>query len=149
MKEKITAKSKVQGFRRSRLPELTPDEVNLIRGSSDFFGLNHYSSNMVYKNESLIGMYEIPSYNDDINVGRYQPNHWKGGASFWLKVSGLLILSKTIQGNHILQQSRVRFLRFHTDEKNIFVKISKFCINLWLSSFYISFFFPGCPMGVL
>ncbi|KAL0849455.1 hypothetical protein ABMA28_013738 [Loxostege sticticalis] len=85
MKEKIAAKSAAQGFKRSRLPEFTSEEVEMVRGSSDFFGLNHYTTNLVYKNESLEGYYDVPSYYDDIEAKLYQPSHWSAGASVWMK----------------------------------------------------------------
>ena len=31
----------------SRLPEFSSEEAEMLRGSSDFFGLNHYSSKFV------------------------------------------------------------------------------------------------------
>ncbi|KAL0895034.1 hypothetical protein ABMA27_013501 [Loxostege sticticalis] len=85
MKEKIAAKSAAQGFKRSRLPEFTSEEVEMVRGSSDFFGLNHYTTNLVYKNESLEGYYDVPSYYDNIEAKLYQPSHWSAGASVWMK----------------------------------------------------------------
>ncbi|XP_013189559.2 myrosinase 1 [Amyelois transitella] len=85
MKEKIAAKSTAQGFYRSRLPEFTPEEIEYVRGSSDFFGLNHYTSYLVYRNESVYTANEIPSYYDDMESMVYQPNHWDGSASEWLK----------------------------------------------------------------
>ncbi|XP_028157524.1 myrosinase 1-like isoform X2 [Ostrinia furnacalis] len=83
MKEKVAAKSAAQGFPRSRLPEFTAEEIEMVRGSSDFFGLNHYTTYLVYSNESL--EYDAPSYYDDIEAKLYHPNHWSGGASVWLK----------------------------------------------------------------
>ncbi|XP_063838513.1 myrosinase 1-like isoform X1 [Ostrinia nubilalis] len=84
MKERIAAKSAAQGFQRSRLPEFTAEEVEMVRGSSDFFGLNHYSSVIVFKNESSL-TYDVPSYYDDIEANGYQPSDWSGAASSWLK----------------------------------------------------------------
>lgn len=40
----IAQKSQQQGFNESRLPEFTPAEQVLIRGSADFMGLNHYTT---------------------------------------------------------------------------------------------------------
>ncbi|KOB67338.1 Uncharacterized protein OBRU01_19962 [Operophtera brumata] len=76
MKEKIAAKSKAQGFLRSRLPVFTPDEVEYVKGTSDFFGLNHYTTYLAYRNESVFGIYDSPSYYDDRDVGVYQPPAW-------------------------------------------------------------------------
>ncbi|KAL4712799.1 hypothetical protein ACJJTC_011869 [Scirpophaga incertulas] len=85
MKERIAAKSAEQGFYRSRLPEFTSDEIEMIRGSSDFFGLNHYSSSILYKNESTAGIFEQPSFYDDIGAASYQLDEWPVAASSWLK----------------------------------------------------------------
>ncbi|CAK1544189.1 unnamed protein product [Leptosia nina] len=88
MKDYISAKSAAQGFYRSRLPQFTAEEVALIKGSSDFFGLNHYTTSLVYRNESLDGLYSSPSYYDDMNAGQYQPSNWVGSypGTTWLKV---------------------------------------------------------------
>lgn len=86
MKEKIAMKSAAQGFLRSRLPEFTPEEIEMVRGSSDFFGLNHYSTNYVYRNESVYNMYDIPSFMDDMDVSTYQMDNWKIGESKFTKV---------------------------------------------------------------
>ncbi|OWR46179.1 putative lactase-phlorizin hydrolase [Danaus plexippus plexippus] len=85
MKDRIAAKSKKQGFPRSRLPQFTPEEIDLIKGSSDFIGLNHYTTNIVYRNESVYGYYSSPSFYDDIEVISYQDSSWESAASNWLK----------------------------------------------------------------
>ncbi|CAK1544192.1 unnamed protein product [Leptosia nina] len=88
MKDYISAKSAAQGFYRSRLPQFTAEEVALIKGSSDFFGLNHYTTTIAYRNESLDGLHPSPSYPDDMNTGQYQPSNWVGSypGTTWLKV---------------------------------------------------------------
>nr|AEW46867.1 seminal fluid protein CSSFP001 [Chilo suppressalis] len=85
MKEMIAAKSAEQGFYRSRLPEFTPEELELVRGSSDFLGINHYSTFLVRKIDER-DSFEVPSYWDDMEIVGYQPEEWEGGASSWLKV---------------------------------------------------------------
>ncbi|CAH0726023.1 unnamed protein product, partial [Brenthis ino] len=85
VKERIALKSAAQGFPRSRLPEFTPEEIELILGSSDFFALNHYSTHYVYRNETVLNAYEEPSYEDDLQVLSYQLPHWIIGESTFTK----------------------------------------------------------------
>ena len=40
-------KTRETGFRKSRLPTLTAEEINYIRGTFDFLGLNSYTTRMV------------------------------------------------------------------------------------------------------
>lgn len=86
MKKRIAARSAEQGFPRSRLPDFTKDEIEYIRGSSDIFGLNHYWTLYVYRNESVRGAYESPSYEDDLGVKYYALPEWTIGASNFTKV---------------------------------------------------------------
>lgn len=76
MKEWVAEKSTKQGFPRSRLPELSEAEIKYLKGTSDFFGLNHYNTFLVYYNESVNGKYAIPSYQDDYNSVVYMPPSW-------------------------------------------------------------------------
>jgi hypothetical protein len=92
MKERIGEKSAAQGFVRSRLPEFTQEEIDMIRGSSDFFGLNHYTTDLIYRNESVIGYHESPSYYDDIGTIGYKPSHFVDSAASWLKVNLIIML---------------------------------------------------------
>lgn len=86
MKERIAAKSAEQGFFRSRLQEFTAEEIDMIRGSSDFFGLNHYTTTIVVRNESINGYHVSPSYYDDIGIIAYKSDEWEDIGSPWLKV---------------------------------------------------------------
>ncbi|CAH2988917.1 unnamed protein product [Chilo suppressalis] len=79
MKEKVSAKSAAQGYYRSRLVEFTEEEVNMIRGSSDFIGLNHYTTYLSYRSNVTL------EEKQDSDVTSYQPNSWPGSASEWLK----------------------------------------------------------------
>ncbi|KAM3964800.1 myrosinase 1-like [Aphomia sociella] len=87
IKERIAAKSAEQGFSRSRLMEFTTEEVDYVRGTSDFFGINHYTSFLVYRNESANGKYIIPSYLDDMGVVKHQKDEWIIGELNYIKRS--------------------------------------------------------------
>lgn len=86
VKERVALKSLSQGFQRSRLPEFTPEEIELVRGSSDFFGINHYTTSLVYRNESVYGYYTSPSFNDDMEAIVYQDSSWPGSGASSFKV---------------------------------------------------------------
>ncbi|CAG9566625.1 unnamed protein product [Danaus chrysippus] len=77
VKERIAARSQAQGFLRSRLPELTPEEVAFIKGSSDFFGLNHYSTVITNKTKSIREDSSSPLYIDDVGLNVEQSDHIK------------------------------------------------------------------------
>ncbi|XP_063629934.1 myrosinase 1-like, partial [Cydia splendana] len=83
VKDRVAKKSKEQGFPRSRLPSLSKDEIELIKGSSDFLGLNHYTT---YLTSPSKGSHPVPSFADDVSVdtttGREK---WTQSRSAWLK----------------------------------------------------------------
>lgn len=85
IKKNVAYKSAEQGYAKSRLPELSVAEVDLIRGSSDFFGLNSYTSKLVYRDASVEGMYGVPSYLDDLGVVMVPDPSWPQSQSSWLQ----------------------------------------------------------------
>uniref|UniRef100_H2YTH6 beta-glucosidase n=1 Tax=Ciona savignyi TaxID=51511 RepID=H2YTH6_CIOSA len=54
MKEYVAKRSAAQGEASSRLPELTAQEKSLIFGTADFFGLNHYTTNLAYETFTML-----------------------------------------------------------------------------------------------
>ena len=54
MREKIDAKSEAQGFPESRLPSFTEEESAMILGSSDFLGMNLYTSQVAGRYSSQV-----------------------------------------------------------------------------------------------
>ncbi|GBP54370.1 Myrosinase 1 [Eumeta japonica] len=83
VKERVAKKSAEQGYSKSRLPELTPDEIVYVRGAYDFLGVNHYSTFVAYRNASanystniLYGTAKGPSYLDDITTALTLNPEW-------------------------------------------------------------------------
>jgi len=84
-KQKIAQRSAQQGFTSSRLPAFTPEELQYIKGSYDYLGLNHYTSSVAKANDG--GQYPSPSFWEDLGIIEYQPGDWPSSpASDWLKV---------------------------------------------------------------
>ncbi|XP_050670528.1 myrosinase 1-like isoform X2 [Leptidea sinapis] len=80
VKRKVAARSESQGLFRSRLPEMTPSEIEYIRGSADIFGLNHYATYVAYRNQSTIDHYSSvtgPSFEADAGFDFYRPRNWQ------------------------------------------------------------------------
>lgn len=73
MIEKIGKMSKEEGFEKSRLPEFTQEEIKMINGSYDFFGLNHYTSVLC----SYGGDYPVPSQQNDRGTLKTRDPSWK------------------------------------------------------------------------
>lgn len=88
MIDRIENHSKQQGFPRSRLPSFTTEEINRIRNTSDFFGINTYTSNWVTRNDrNNSAKHPVPSFQHDMGVIETQSDDWPKSGSFWLKVS--------------------------------------------------------------
>lgn len=47
MKERIAARSYLEGFNESRLPSFTEEEKEIIKGTVDFMCVNIYTSSLV------------------------------------------------------------------------------------------------------
>nr|KAF7422070.1 hypothetical protein H0235_009906 [Vespula pensylvanica] len=82
MKNRIAENSRIQGYSKSRLPEFTPEWIEYIRGTSDFFALNHYTSNLV---EIVPKGPNDTWYRDSGIKFSYDPK-WPSSGSSWLKI---------------------------------------------------------------
>ena len=88
MIDRVAALSKEQGFTKSRLPKFTQNEIRRIRGTSDFFGINSYTTNLVTKNDyNNSANHRVPSYMHDVGVVESWDPSWQGSGSEWLHVS--------------------------------------------------------------
>lgn len=88
MINRIDKLSKKQGLTRSRLPKFTAEEIKLIKGSSDFFGLNFYTSFRVTHNDFRnSAKHPVPSWEHDSGLVTDQDPSWKIANSWWFAVS--------------------------------------------------------------
>lgn len=83
MRELIDAKSAAEGRNTSRLPTFTPEEEEMITGTVDILGLNHYTSAKVSNNPEG----GDPGWAGDQNTATFQSPTWQCSASPWLKVN--------------------------------------------------------------
>jgi len=73
---------KPEGLETSRLPQFTEDEKSLIYGSSDFFGLNHYTTNLAFTSYGPAG--SSRSYYEDRESSSQPDATWPQAESTWL-----------------------------------------------------------------
>jgi len=83
MKEYIGNKSIAQGYPQSRLPAFTTAEKARIAGTSDFFGLNHYTTHYCF---DAPNPNSEPNYDQDKDVGSERDPSWPPSGSDWLYV---------------------------------------------------------------
>lgn len=84
VKERIAMRSKLEGYKTSRLPELSKEEIALIKGTHDYLALNHYSTSMVNATkERPIGK---PSFGNDVSTLEWKRKEWSKANSDWFTV---------------------------------------------------------------
>lgn len=89
MIDRIGELSRRQGFTKSRLPVFTDEEIKMIHKTSDFFGINSYTSVLVTSNvdETNPGKHPVPSFAHDMGTIESQDENWPKSGSVWLRVS--------------------------------------------------------------
>ncbi|KAI3356505.1 hypothetical protein L3Q82_017710, partial [Scortum barcoo] len=83
MKTIIRKRSLDAGLPESRLPEFTPEELKRIKGTHDYFGLNHYTSVLSFP----VDMGNQQDYEGDRGIGVTHDWTWIETGSFWLKIT--------------------------------------------------------------
>jgi len=84
MRQKVDEKSTAQNFPSSRLPEFTAEESAMIQSSSDFLGINMYTSYLTSPKDE--GIQDVSYFKDDDTVGELDPAWFTSGSS-WLAVT--------------------------------------------------------------
>ncbi|KAI5644439.1 glycosyl hydrolase family 1 domain-containing protein [Phthorimaea operculella] len=85
VRQRVDENSFKQNFTRSRLPYFTREEVNLLRGSSDFFGLNHYTTFLMEPSD-MEPEWKVPSLEHDTGVRITQNPNWPKPGADWFTV---------------------------------------------------------------
>lgn len=85
MKQNIAERSVKEGFTESRLPEFTQSEIQNIKGTFDFFGLNHYTTKYASPRTYEIRK-EEPHWIYDTAAYSWQDESWEYVGSEWCRV---------------------------------------------------------------
>ncbi|XP_072398731.1 myrosinase 1-like [Diabrotica undecimpunctata] len=84
VKDRVAMRSEKEGFKQSRLPAWTQEEIDYIKGTGDFVALNHYATHMANgTSEAPIGN---PSFGSDISALEWARPEWPKGNGDWFSV---------------------------------------------------------------
>lgn len=84
MIDEIAERSRSEGRNFSRLPKFSKDEIELLKGSADYMGLNYYTSRLLTVDRTKYNPREPPAwYKDSKNIISADET-WKRGNSDWL-----------------------------------------------------------------
>lgn len=83
VRERINNMSRQQGFIRSRLPYFTKEEIKALKGSSDFFSINFYTTYLMSPSERE-PEWMIPSLEHDTGVRSEKNASWPTPGADWL-----------------------------------------------------------------
>lgn len=90
MIDRIDKLSAQQGYIKSRLPKFTKEEIERIRGTSDYFSINSYTSFLVKNNDqNNAGNHPVPGFHHDAGIIELIDPSWPKSGSTWLHVSSL------------------------------------------------------------
>lgn len=81
MRETIDAASVREGRNQSRLPVFDDEWKERLRGSLDFLGVNHYTTELVTPGGTLC---LFPGWRCDQDLTKHKDPSWEGSASAWL-----------------------------------------------------------------
>lgn len=89
MKKRVEELSRRQGYPRSRLPTFSKEEVEFVKNTYDFMGINIYTSFLV--KDMPNDKEGTPSIRNDGRFSLHQLLSWPKSASEWLRVTPFCI----------------------------------------------------------
>ncbi|XP_028172562.1 myrosinase 1-like [Ostrinia furnacalis] len=84
LEQKMAEASRKEGYWTSRLPALTTEEIEFMRGTFDYYGLNHYTSLLVRRQRPDDVLHFMSGSEEMGVVLEYSPK-WGNTSSEWLK----------------------------------------------------------------
>ncbi|CAG9856285.1 unnamed protein product [Phyllotreta striolata] len=79
VKDRIAERSYKEGYTKSRLPQFTPKEIEFIKGTYDYLGINHYSTFLT--SDEPEAPYNDTDYGNDIRIVTTRMSRWGVGAN--------------------------------------------------------------------
>ncbi|KAJ8973205.1 hypothetical protein NQ317_018954 [Molorchus minor] len=79
--DRVAFRSEGEGFNKSRLPELSDDEIEYIKGTYDYFAINHYGSDLV--RDVAESDFDTPNYNLDMRIQSLGDPDWNHTFCGW------------------------------------------------------------------
>nr|WPM03615.1 myrosinase 1 [Phyllotreta armoraciae] len=81
VKKRIARRSQLEGHSTSRLPEITPGDIKLMKGTQDYIAINHYFTTLVANAEEA--SYGEISYRNDVRANLVDNPAWKKSVLGW------------------------------------------------------------------
>nr|WPM03628.1 glycoside hydrolase family 1 [Phyllotreta armoraciae] len=117
MIDTIASYSKKQGFKESRLPPLSPEDLDALKGSCDFIGLNTYDFYLVSSNNGSVDV--NPSYANDYGAKLIEPN-WNVSYTIHMKAKGLGVVLNWIKNTYNNPEICITEQGYWEDARNLF-----------------------------
>ncbi|XP_050502757.1 myrosinase 1-like isoform X1 [Diabrotica virgifera virgifera] len=77
VKTRVAIRSKLEGRNESRLPAFTPEEIDYIKGTADFLGLNTYTAQLVLDTGEEPPLGDHPTKEHDALITTFQDDKWE------------------------------------------------------------------------
>nr|WPM03616.1 myrosinase 2 [Phyllotreta armoraciae] len=81
VKQRVAERSEAEGLASSRLPAFTPEEIEFVKGTSDYIAINHYTTMLV--NNDKEGPYTKSDYNYDTRAVMSNHPDWDESFVGW------------------------------------------------------------------
>ncbi|CAH1106430.1 unnamed protein product [Psylliodes chrysocephalus] len=81
VKARVAERSKKEGYKKTRLPQFTSEEIKFIKGTHDYLAINHYFTFLA--GEEPEAPYTETHYENDVRVINSRMPNWELGSNSW------------------------------------------------------------------